>query len=106
VYYVIRVEDVESGVEWPVQRRYSEFYKLYQELLLHCPLISHLNFPRKRLAALKMIKSVIEERVVKLDHWLLSVYHALASNASMERRCEWMNVVLFFSSVVEVLGLD
>lgn len=33
VVYVLRVEDVESGLQWVVQRRYSDFHALNEELL-------------------------------------------------------------------------
>ena len=45
VMYVMRVEDVETGLQWVVHRRYSDFYALHEDLERKSKLCADCPFP-------------------------------------------------------------
>jgi hypothetical protein len=83
VTYILRVEDVESGLVWVVTRRYNEFYALYEELNELSHFLRDLDFPRKRLT-LRLSAKVIEQRVTMLEQYLRRALHVLTLNASVD----------------------
>lgn len=83
VTYILRVEDVESGLVWIVTRRYNEFYALYEELNELSHFLRDLDFPRKRLT-LRLSAKVIEQRVTMLEQYLRRALHILTLNASVD----------------------
>lgn len=83
VTYILRVEDVESGLVWVVTRRYNEFYALYEELNELSHFLRDLDFPRKRLT-LRLSAKVIEQRVTMLEQYLRRALHILTLNASVD----------------------
>lgn len=50
VIYVVRIEDIESGLQWIVHKRYSDFHALNEELLDMSHFAKELEFPGKRLS--------------------------------------------------------
>ncbi len=50
VIYVLRVEDVESGLQWVVHRRFRDFFALNDELLDMSHFAKEAEFPRKRIS--------------------------------------------------------
>ena len=45
--YVLRIEDLESGVWWSIEKRYRDFYELQQQLTTLWPSLVELPFPPK-----------------------------------------------------------
>jgi hypothetical protein len=83
VTYILRVEDVESGLVWIVTRRYNEFYGLYEELNEASHFLRDLEFPRKRLT-LRLSVRVIEQRVTMLEQFIRRALHILTLNACID----------------------
>ena len=48
IVYVIRVCDVQSGVEWRTERRFREFQEFHDVVVSLRPSIARIEFPRKR----------------------------------------------------------
>ncbi|KAJ3183694.1 Intermediate filament protein [Gaertneriomyces sp. JEL0708] len=60
--------------EWFVQRRYSEFFALHQELKQKWPSVGRFNFPGKVLTGvMKFRKDAVEDRRKGLESWLKAV---------------------------------
>lgn len=83
VVYILRVEDVESGLVWMVSRRYNEFHTLYEELNDITHSIRDVDFPRKRLT-LRLSVRVVEQRVTMLEQFLRKSIHTLTHHASID----------------------
>ena len=83
VVYVLRVEDVESGLQWVVQRRYSDFYALNEELLDMTHFTKEVEFPRKRLSIRNTAK-LVEMRIVALEQYMRRMLHILTLYATMD----------------------
>lgn len=83
VVYVLRVEDVESGLQWVVQRRYSDFFALNEELLDMSHFAREVEFPRKRLSIRNTAK-LVEMRIVALEQYMRRMLHILTSYATMD----------------------
>ena len=81
VVYVLRVEDVESGLQWTAQWRYRDFFQLHQELCEMSYFTKEIPFPRKRLIGLS---HVVEERILALEEFVRTAVHVLTSNAGMD----------------------
>ncbi len=90
VLYVLRVEDVESGLEWTSMKRYRDFFSLHQELSAMSHHILAVPFPRKKIVRLH--SAVVEERIVALESFIrialnnLTVHSAADFNASKALR--------------------
>jgi len=83
VVYVLRVEDVESGLQWVVQRRYSDFFALNEELLDMTHFTKEVEFPRKRLSIRNTAK-LVEMRIVALEQYMRRMLHILTLYATMD----------------------
>jgi hypothetical protein len=81
VVYVLRVEDVESGLQWAAQWRYRDFFQLHQELCEMSYFTKEIPFPKKRLMGLS---HVVEERIVALEEFVRTAVHVLTCNASLD----------------------
>ena len=81
--YVLRVEDVESGLQWVVQRRYSDFFALNEELLDMTHFTKEVEFPRKRLSIRNTAK-LVEMRIVALEQYMRRMLHILTLYATMD----------------------
>jgi hypothetical protein len=83
VIYVVRVEDVETGLQWVVHRRYRDFASLNDELSDLSHFTKDIPFPRKRLTSSKNPR-VIEERIVALEQYVRRVLHVFTLYATMD----------------------
>ncbi len=68
VIYVLRVEDVETGLQWVVHRRFRDFAALNDELLDLSHFTKEIPFPKKQYVSLRRNTRIIEERMVALEH--------------------------------------
>lgn len=78
VVYVLRVEDIDSGLQWTVQWRYRDFFRLYLELGEMCFMVKDLPFPKKRFVGNSY---VVEERIVAIEQYLRCAVSMLTSDA-------------------------
>ncbi len=83
VLYVLRVEDVESGLQWVVNRRYRDFHALNEELCDICQFTKEVEFPRKRISIRKTVK-LVESRIVALEQYVRKLLHILTNYATMD----------------------
>ena len=81
VVYVLRIEDVESGLQWAAQWRYRDFFQLNIELNEMCNFTKDIPFPRKRLMG---TNSVVEERILALEEYIRVAIHVLTQYAGTE----------------------
>jgi hypothetical protein len=103
VEYMIRIEDIESGRQWVVRRRYRDFLALHDDLLkmshytrvlillfllsqtIHPPpLPQDIPFPKKRLVSLRTTAYIIEERIVALEQFLRMAIYRLTHYSTMD----------------------
>jgi len=82
VVYVLRVEDVETGLQWVAHRRYRDFFALNEELNEMSGYVRDIEFPQKRLVSKS--SKVVESRVVLLEQYLRQVLHLLNLYATMD----------------------
>ncbi len=83
VVYVLRVEDVESGLQWVVQRRYRDFHALNEELTDMTQFTKEIEFPKKRISIRKTAK-LVEDRIVNLEQYVRKLLHLLTLYATMD----------------------
>lgn len=83
VVYILRVEDVESGLHWVVSKRYQDFHSMYEEILDISTFIKDVEFPKKRLA-LRLSAKVIEGRILALEQFVRKALHTLTVYAPMD----------------------
>ena len=83
VVYVLRVEDVETGLQWAVHRRYRDFYSLNEELADMSHFTREVNFPKKRLS-IRQDSRLVESRIVALEQYTRRILHLLTLYASMD----------------------
>ena len=83
VMYVMRVEDVETGLQWVVHRRYSDFYALHEDLERKSKLCADIPFPQKRISLLYNSK-LVESRMVALENYIRRVLYTLSANALVD----------------------
>ena len=83
VVYALRVEDVESGLQWVVHRRYRDFYLLNEKLLDLSNFAKEVEFPRKRIA-LRNSSKLIETRILALEQYIRKLLHNLILYSSMD----------------------
>ena len=83
VLYVLRVEDVETGLQWVVNRRYRDFHALNEELLDMSHFTRDVEFPQKRLS-IRSVAKLVESRIVALEQYLRRVLHLLTLYATMD----------------------
>jgi hypothetical protein len=84
VIYVLRVEDIETGLQWVVHRRYRDFYALNTELADLSAYTKDIMFPNKRISLRIQRDRLIEQRVVGLEQYIRRVLHTLTLYASMD----------------------
>ncbi len=82
VLYVLRVEDVESGLEWCCTKRYRDFHSLYQTLLTMSHYVQDVPFPKKKLV--RMHSKVIEERIIALESFIRLALHNLTTHSATD----------------------
>lgn len=82
VLYIIRIEDIESGLSWLINKRYSEFLALYEELIVLSPSIKELEFPSKRM--LRITTKIVEERIKFLEYFLRKSFYLLVSSVTTD----------------------
>jgi hypothetical protein len=83
VLYVLRVEDVETGLQWVVHRRYRDFHSLHEELSDMNSLVKDIAFPKKSMT-LRSSAALIESRIVALEQYIRRVLHLLTLYATMD----------------------
>ena len=83
VVYVLRVEDVETGLQWAVHRRYRDFYSLNEELADMSHFTREVNFPKKRLS-IRQDSRLVESRIVALEQYTRRILHLLTLYSSMD----------------------
>lgn len=84
VLYVIRVEDVESGYQWGISKRYRDFYALNEELSDISHFTKEVPFPKKHLPTFRRSNRFIEERIVVLEQYLRKMLHSLTIYATSD----------------------
>ena len=87
VVYVVRVEDVETGLQWVVHRRYREFHALHEELEAISKVTRGLPFPQKKMMPTMFNAKLVEARMVTLEAYIRRVLYALNSNALHDPMC-------------------
>jgi hypothetical protein len=80
VVYVLRVEDVETGLQWVVHRRYRDFHALHEELEGMSKLTRGLSFPQKKISLIFNAK-LVEARMLTLEQYTRRVLYILNANA-------------------------
>lgn len=80
VVYVLRVEDVETGLQWVVHRRYRDFHALHEELESMSKLTRGLPFPQKKISLIFNAK-LVEARMLSLEQYTRRVLYILNANA-------------------------
>eukprot|EP01035_Chromulina_nebulosa_P022404 gene22404-29010_t len=85
VSYVLRVEDVESGLQWIVHRRYRDFFSLHEELSDLCPVTRNIEFPKKKIIIRKTAK-LVENRILRKTLHLLTQHVTVDCSASRALR--------------------
>ena len=83
VVYVLRVEDVETGLQWVVHRRYRDFHALNEELADMSHFTRDVEFPQKRLS-IRNSSKLVESRIVALEQYVRRVLHLLTLYATMD----------------------
>lgn len=83
VVYVLRVEDVETGLQWVVHRRYRDFHALNEELAEMNHFTRDVEFPQKRLS-IRNSARLVESRIIALEQYVRRVLHLLTLYASMD----------------------
>ncbi len=83
VVYILRVEDVESGLHWVLSKRYQDFHSLYEEMADISNFVKDVEFPKKRLA-LRLSAKIIEGRILALEQFVRKALHTLTVYASMD----------------------
>ena len=83
VIYVLRVEDIETGLQWVVHRRYRDFYTLNEELADMSTFTKEINFPQKSLT-MRNNHRLVESRIVLLEQYIRRVLHLLTLYATMD----------------------
>jgi len=73
VEYKIWVNDVDTGLEWYVYRRFSEIHNFRETIVAIWPLFGRINFPPRRLSLTSSVK-VANERLPVLEQFLRTVY--------------------------------
>ena len=53
-----------SGLEWTVERRYTQFYVLHKQLKAEFPVVKRLRFPRKKLFRSLASSTVQDRRII------------------------------------------
>ena len=81
--YVLRVEDVESGLQWVVPRSYEEYYTLNKELASLSKYSKEVQFLRKRFIFFSTAK-LIEIRIVELEQYTRKMLHILTVYATTD----------------------
>jgi hypothetical protein len=86
VLYVLRVEDVETGLQWVVHRRYRDFYTLKEELDDMSLFTKDISFPKKTISMTlsRNTTRVVESRIVELEQYVRRVLHILTLYATMD----------------------
>ena len=84
VLYVIRVEDIESGYQWGISKRYRDFYALNEELSDISHFTREVVFPKKHLPTFRRSNRFIEERIVVLEQYLRKILHSLTVYATSD----------------------
>ena len=83
VVYVLRVEDIETGLQWVVHRRYRDFYALNEELLEISSYTKDMEFPKKRLT-LNSSEKVVESRMMLLEQFIRKVLYLFNLHATTD----------------------
>eukprot|EP01035_Chromulina_nebulosa_P019594 gene19594-25498_t len=84
VVYVLRVEDIETGLQWVVHRRYRDFNALHDELSDMSQFIKDITFPKKKIVNIRQTAKLIESRIVALEQYIRRVLHILTLYATMD----------------------
>ena len=84
VLYIIRVEDVESGYQWGISKRYRDFYALNEELSDISYFTREVPFPKKSLPTFRRSNRFIEERMIVLEQYLRRMLHSLTIYATSD----------------------
>jgi hypothetical protein len=87
VGYIIRVEDIESGLIWFVHRRYSDFLALHKEINNNTTDLLQTNkivFPNNRINLHIRYDKLIDQRVVGLENYLRKCLQCLFSNVTVD----------------------
>eukprot|EP00981_Chlorochromonas_danica_P001373 scaffold292_cov161-Ochromonas_danica.AAC.11 len=93
IHYILRVEDVESGLQWMVSRRYSDFYSLYETLQFRCGRLATLylpeiDFPKKRVFtpfSQQGQRRLVETRLSGLESFLRKLLYKLTTYACVDK---------------------
>lgn len=86
VVYVLRVEDVETGLQWVVHRRYRDFFTLKEELDDMSLFTKDINFPKKTISMSlsRNTTRIVESRIIELEQYVRRVLHILTLHATMD----------------------
>lgn len=84
VAYVMRIEDVETGLQWVVHRRYSDFHALHKELCEISSVSQDVRFPSSRLSIGRKSERVVEGRLVSLEWWTRAILSLFSNYARMD----------------------
>jgi hypothetical protein len=83
-YYVLRVEDVETGLQWVVHRRYRDFSALQSELNDTSPYCKDIKFPHRHITLQLRTDKLVESRIMLLEQYVRRVLHVLSTYAAMD----------------------
>jgi hypothetical protein len=70
-------------LHWSINKRYNEFFSLYEQLRDICPYTKDLEFPKKRIA-MKNSPKLVEMRIIGLELYIRKALHTLTLYASMD----------------------
>ena len=75
--FKIWVKDIDSGLEWFVNRRFSEFFNFRETLVSIWSIFARIPFPPRRLS-ISSAERIANERLPVLEQFLRSVYAIIA----------------------------
>lgn len=81
---MLRVEDVESGLQWVAHKRYRDFNALNDELNAMSGFAKDVLFPKKVFPSIRNTSKLVEQRIVLLEQYVRRVLHLLTLYATMD----------------------
>lgn len=73
----------ETGQEWSIYRRYSQFHSLHQKLKVKDPEIGKLRFPPKRRLNSKA-STIVQDRRIKLEEYMRCLINYIGEKSSKD----------------------
>eukprot|EP00488_Nonionellina_sp_1-RS-2012_P001941 TRINITY_DN3397_c0_g1_i1.p1 TRINITY_DN3397_c0_g1~~TRINITY_DN3397_c0_g1_i1.p1 ORF type:complete len:129 (+),score=29.48 TRINITY_DN3397_c0_g1_i1:266-652(+) len=89
-FALYEIEVCEGKEEWLLSKRYSEFYKLYEQMK-KLGVKTKINFPKKGIFYKSTDKQVMEDRKIKLTEYLNEVLKAHAKGRDSKQLSDFLS---------------